>query len=293
MAVSRLQLRPRRIGVAVKPSSPEAATLGERLLAELSRRGVEGVVDEESAQAVGRAAGPPRSELGRCADLVIVLGGDGTFLSVARGCPADTPIAGINLGSLGFLTEHAPDRTFALLDELLSGSIVVERRGRLAAHIGDRTDRPDDLVLNDVVVTNATLARILTLLVEVDGEPLSRYRADGLILATPTGSTAYNLSAGGPVVHPWLDAILITPICAHTLSDRPLVVPGDVRLRLVVEKGPEDVVVTLDGQVGYSLPPGGEVHVRMSDQPLTVVSDATGSFFGILHRKLKWGQRDE
>ena len=216
----------------------------------LSRRGVQVVSDAESAPALGLAPGPPRSELGRSVDVVVVVGGDGTFLSVARGCPESTPVAGINMGTLGFLTEHASDRADAFLDDLLAGRVVAERRDRLQVSVEGASDLSPFLVLNDVVINKAVLARMIAINVEVAGEPLTRYRADGLILATPTGSTAYNLSAGGPIVHPGLAALMITPICPHTLSNRPLVIPLDLEVRVWVESGDEGVYLTLDGQQG-------------------------------------------
>lgn len=292
MARARLSVPPRRVGVAVKTSNPEAAALGTKLLHELERRGVEGIVDAESAEALGLPAGPPRWSLGRGVDVVFVLGGDGTFLSVARGCPRSTPVAGINLGTLGFLTEHAPERTFSLLDDILDGNVEVEERARLRVASTSSEHDTGVLILNDVVITKATMARIVTIFVEVDGEFLSRYRADGLILSTPTGSTAYNLSAGGPIVHPGLSALLITPICSHTLSNRPLVVPAGANVRAWVERGHDGVWVTLDGQVGFPLEPESSVTVSPSPESLSVIRERGSSFFGILHHKLKWGERE-
>jgi len=292
MASGRPLPPPRRVGVAVKPSSPNAVALGRRLLEELSRRGIAGVADAESAPALGVSLGPPRAQLGREADLIFVLGGDGTFLSVARGCPASTPVAGINLGTLGFLTEHAPEATFSLLDDAISGRLAIEERSRLRVRVEGPDDGREFLVLNDVVVTKAALARILTITVDVEGELLSRYRADGLIVATPTGSTAYNLSAGGPVVHPRLDAVLITPICPHTLTSLPLAVPDHLRLRVWAEPGETKVYVTLDGQTGFPLTPEMRVAVGPKGEPLSLVRLAGASFFAILHHKLKWGERE-
>ena len=292
MARAGLSAPPRRVGVAVKTSNPEAATLGAELLRELARRGVEGVVDAESAQILGVPGGPPRWGLGREVDLVFVLGGDGTFLSVARGCPRSTPVAGINLGTLGFLTEHAPERTFSLLDDILEGRVEVEERDRLRVSSTSSEHEPGVLILNDVVITKATMARIVTIFVEVDGEFLSSFRADGLILSSPTGSTAYNLSAGGPIVHPGLSALLITPICSHTLTNRPLVVPSRFDARAWVEKGNDGVWVTLDGQLGFPLERGASVTVSPSPESLSVVRERGSSFFGILHHKLKWGERE-
>jgi NAD+ kinase len=287
-----ISLPPAKVGLAVKLSSPEAIALGKEILRELAQRGVEGVADAESASALGVAPGPVRAELGRHVNAVVVLGGDGTFLSVTRGCPAGTPVAGINMGTLGFLTEHSREQAFTLLDDLLAGRVQVERRDRLQVVVGTGGDRQEFLVLNDVVINKAALARILTINVEVDGEFLSRYNADGLIFATPTGSTAYNLSAGGPIVHPGLPAMLITPICSHTLRDRPLVIPLGGRVRAWVDGGHEEVYLTLDGQHGMPLPAGMSVEIGPAAEPLTLVRDRIGSFFSILHQKLKWGERE-
>lgn len=282
---------PRRVGVVVKPGSAEAVELGKRLLDELGRRGVEGVSDQESARVLGVAPVSPRATLGEHADVLIVLGGDGTFLSVTRDCPARTPVAGINLGTLGFLTEHAPDAAFELLDTILAGRATIERRDRLKVRVENGPERAFQ-VLNDVVITKAALARIVTIWIEVEGEFLTRYRADGLILATPTGSTAYNLSAGGPIVHPALGALLITPICSHTLSNRPLAVPLSFSVRVGVEPGEAELYLTLDGQVGLPMHPGMRVLVFPGAEPLSVIREPDASFFSILHRKLKWGDRE-
>jgi len=292
MARSFFHQPPSRVGVVVKTTNPDAVTLGRGVIAELARRGAVGIVDAESAPALGVEPGPPRALLGREVEVVIVLGGDGTFLSVTRGCPTAVPVAGVNLGTLGFLTEHAPAATFALLDEVLAGDVDVETRERLLVEVsggnGDRTYQ----VLNDVVVTKAALARIVTIAVDIDGEFLTRYRGDGLILATPTGSTAYNLSAGGPIVHPGLSALLITPICSHTLTDRPLAVPLSSRVRALLEAGEAEVYLTLDGQRGFPFTPGMAVAVSRSPEPLSLIRERSSSFFSILHQKLQWGERE-
>ncbi len=283
---------PRRVGVAVKPSSPEAVALGRTVAAELEARGVEVLADADSAVVLSRPSGPPRARLGREVDAVVVVGGDGTFLSVAPGCPTSTVVAGINMGTLGFLTEHASDSVLSLLDDLLAGRAAIERRDRLQVRVGEGPGAEEFLVLNDAVINKAALARILAIHVEVAGEPLTRYRADGLILATPTGSTAYNLSAGGPIVHPGLAALLVTPICPHMLSNRPLVVPLGLEVVVWVGTGDEGIFLTLDGQHGVPLQPGVRVRVDVSSEPLSLVRERRLSFFATLHRKLKWGDRE-
>lgn len=286
------QLPPRRVGVAVKFSNPQAVELGRRVIAELRRRGAEAVVDRDSAAALGVSPGPARVELGRHADVVLVLGGDGTFLSVTRGCPATTPVAGVNLGTLGFLTEHAPEATFTLLDEIFAGRCRIEERQRLQVLIREAGGERELLVLNDVVVNKSSLARIVTTVAEVDGELLSRYRGDGLIVATPSGSTAYNLSAAGPIVHPALPAMLVTPICSHSLGVRPLVLPSSSRLRVWIEDSDAEVYLTLDGQVGLPMTGSMRVEVSASHEPLSLIRNTGSTFFSILHHKLKWGERE-
>lgn len=286
------QFPPRRVGVAVKFSNPQAVELGCRVVAELERRGAEAVVDRDSAVALGVAAGPPRAELGQHADVILVLGGDGTFLSVTRGCPTSTPVAGVNLGTLGFLTEHAPATTFALLEDIFTGRCRLELRQRFEVVVHWPNEERKLLVLNDVVVNKASLARIVTTVVEVDGELLSRYRGDGLIVATPTGSTAYNLSAGGPIVHPAMPAMLVTPICSHSLGVRPLVLPPSCHLAVWVEDSEAEVHLTLDGQLGVPMDGSMRVEVSDSQQPLTLIRNPGSPFFAILHRKLKWGERE-
>lgn len=292
MSAPGFRLPPRRVGVAVKIGSADAVRLGREVVRELGQRGVEAVVEAESAAALGVAPGPPRASLGREVDLVLVLGGDGTFLSASRGCPASTPVAGVNLGTLGFLTDHAPENTFTLLAAILRGEVGIEPRHRLEVRIGERSGDPLAISLNDVVINKGALARIVTICVEVEGEFLSRYRADGLIIATPTGSTGYNLSAGGPIVHPAVGAMLVTPVCAHDLTNRPLVVPASFTVAAWVESSGEPANVTVDGQLGVALEAGERVHVGASREPLSVICDPAASYFSVLHRKLKWGERE-
>ncbi|HPC83710.1 MAG TPA: NAD(+)/NADH kinase [Thermoanaerobaculaceae bacterium] len=292
MDACQLRLPPRLVGVAVKFSSPQAVSLGRRVADALLRRGVEVMPDAESAAVLGLPGGPPRSELGRAVDLVVVVGGDGTFLSAAHGCPASTPVAGINMGTLGFLTEHPSDRADDFIEDVLAGRVELQRRDRLEVRVGDGEAGEPFLVLNDVVINKAALARMIAINVEVAEEHLSLYRADGLILSTPTGSTAYNLSAGGPIVHPGLAAVVITPICPHTLSNRPLVIPSGLEVAVRLVRGDEGVYLTLDGQQGLPLRAGPRVRVRVADEPLWVVRDRNASFFSTLHHKLKWGERE-
>ena len=210
----------RRVGVVLKTSSNEAAELGRQLLVELERLGIEPILDRSSAEVLGTKDGCRRSELTSSSDLVVVLGGDGTLLSVTHGPINGTPILGINMGTLGFLTEHPVDQLFPMLSAAIEGRATLERRERLEVTVltpGEPETK--HWVLNDMVINKSAVARMLVLSMHVDDQFVSRFKADGLIVATPTGSTAYNLSAGGPILYPTLGVLLVTPICPHTLTN--------------------------------------------------------------------------
>ncbi len=280
------------VGVVLKGSSPEAVELGRQLLVELERLGIRTVVDSESAPAVGREPGPSRAELASAVDLVVVLGGDGTLLSVTRGELGGTPVLGINLGTLGFLTEHPAESLFPVLHEVLEGRAQIEERERLEVSV--HTPGREPVVrraLNDAVINKTALARMIVLSVHVNEDFVSRFRADGLIVATPTGSTAYNLSAGGPILYPTLGIMLITPICPHTLTNRPIGIALDSVVEIRLESLSEEVYLTLDGQEGFPLTPRDLVRIRRSPEPVRLVRDHASSFFQVLHHKLKWGER--
>jgi NAD+ kinase len=226
-----------------------------------------------------------------------VLGGDGTFIGMAGRIAksgTDVPILGVNFGSLGFLTEITLDELYESLEAVLDGQAHMETRMMLCA----RTCRQgasleDRYVLNDVVITKGALSRIIDLSVAIGGQPVMRVRADGLIVATPTGSSAYNLAAGGPVVHPEVDAILLTPIAPHMLTNRPVVVPGAslVRVEPLVDGSSEDVYVTFDGQSGHGLLANDVIEIRRAQRPLRLVRAGKRTYFDVLRQKLKWGER--
>lgn len=283
----------RRVGVVLKTSSAEATELGSRLVDELRRRGLEPVLDCESAAAYGRDDGVARSDLAARVDLVVVLGGDGTLLSVTRGAINGTPVLGINMGYLGFLTEHSAEELFPMLDAVLEGRFEVQRRERLEVDVDmPGGTRLTHFVLNDAVVTKSALARVVTLAVHVDGRLVSRFRSDGLIVATPTGSTAYNLSAGGPILFPTLDAMVVTPICPHTLTNRPIVLSLNSVIEVRLESPSEEVYLTLDGQEGFPLTSHDRVSIRRCDDPVQLIMHPNRTYFQVLHRKLKWGERE-
>lgn len=266
--------------------------MGRQLLVELERLGIEAVVDLESAETLGHPSQLSRADLASATDLVVVLGGDGTLLSVTRSVVGETPILGINLGTLGFLTEHSVDRLFPLVHAALDGDLEVEERQRLEVTI-DQPGREPIVrrALNDVVINKSALARMVVLSVHVDQAYLSRFKADGLIVATPTGSTAYNLSAGGPIVYPTVAVVLVTPICPHALTNRPIALPLDSVIDIRLESRSEEVYLTLDGQEGFPLTPRDLVRIQRCPEPIRLVTDPGRSYFHVLHRKLKWGER--
>jgi len=281
-----------RIGVVLKTSSPEAVDLGRQLVVELERLGLEPVLDHASAAVLGTGDGLERTELASQVDLVVVLGGDGTLLSVTRGRLGSTPILGINMGTLGFLTEHPSESMLTMLSAALEGRAQLERRERLEVTVLAPGREPKaQWVLNDVVINKSALARMLSLSVHVDDQFVSRFRADGLIVATPTGSTAYNLSAGGPILYPTLDVVLVTPICPHTLTNRPIALSLDAVIEIRLESLSEEVFLTLDGQEGFGLTPRDLVRIQRCPEPVLLITEPSRSYFQILHRKLKWGER--
>ena len=276
----------------LKTTSTEAIELGKELLDELTRLDLEAVVESESAAALNANGDVDREELPSQVDLVVVLGGDGTLLSVTRGAINGTPILGINMGTLGFLTEHPAESLFPMLHAAIEGQASTVRRERLLVTVDTPGRDPSThCVLNDAVINKSALARMLDLSVHVNDALVSRFRADGLIIATPTGSTAYNLSAGGPILYPNLGVIVVTPICPHTLTNRPLVLSLDSKVEMRLEKQSEEVWLTLDGQQGFPLSTEDVVRIERCQDPVFLITDRDRSYFQILHRKLKWGER--
>ncbi|GIW40375.1 MAG: NAD kinase [Candidatus Binatia bacterium] len=281
-----------RVGIVVKRGQPRAAELGRGLARWLAERGRQVLVESElGADTNARVAGS-RAELARLSDLIVVLGGDGTLLGVARHLrERETPILGVNLGGLGFLTAVTVEELYPTLERALSGECRYDRRMRLAVRLDSQADGSWH-VLNEVVLAKAALARMIDLETAVDGEEVCVYKADGLILATPTGSTAYSLSAGGPIVHPGVDVILVSPICPHTLSNRPMVLPDSSVVRVRVRSSDrDDVVVAFDGQESVPLPDGATVEVRRAEVGVVLLQPPDRSYFSVLRSKLRWGTR--
>jgi NAD+ kinase len=284
--------RYRRVGIVAKTASGPAVRLAGSLQKALERRGRKVLFDEGTAEALRRPKGLSRERISRETDLVVVLGGDGTLLSVARLAPAKTPLLGVNVGMLGFLAGLSREEVLARLDEVLAGGFREDRRSRLDVTVSRGPHHGTYRVLNDAVLNREALARISTFAVALDGRTVSEFRADGVIVSTPTGSTAYNLSAGGPILHPALPAIVVTPICPHTLVQRPLVVPASTQIRVGVV-GPErrdgGVYLTLDGQEGFPVLSGISVDVRSSASMVTLLRPPESDHFDQLAGKLSWG----
>ncbi len=283
----------KRIGIIAKPHKPEARAVLAELLPWLEARGVEAVLDEETAELAGRSGGQPKPDLPGLVDLLLVLGGDGTLLSVARLVGTrDVPILGVNLGGLGFLTEVTLEEIYPTLDAVLQGSYEVTHRILLTATVHRQGERIAEYVaLNDAVINKGVLARMIELETYIDGQYVTTFRADGLILSTPTGSTAYCLAAGGPIVYPTLRAFVMTPICPHTLTLRPIVIPDAAKVEIVQGLTNENAYLTMDGQVGFTLRHRDVIRVVRSDHTITLLKAPGKDYFQILRTKLKWGER--
>lgn len=281
------------MGIISRPRRSNLAEIVPQLLDWLDRRGITTVIDTETANALSRGAiGKTRHQVVEEAELLLVLGGDGTMLAAAReAAPRGVPILPINMGSLGFLTSFTAEDLYPALEDTLTGRAAMEERVLLLV---ERTHNGNILtqqrVLNDTVVHKGTLARMIELELHIDGGFVCRYRADGLIVATPTGSTAYSMSAGGPILHPRVEAILITPICPHTLSDRPVVVPDTSLIELRLSETADSVFLTLDGQTGVPMQVGDRVRITRAAERLKLIHPANKTYFEILRNKLKWGE---
>jgi NAD+ kinase len=284
----------RTTGIVCKPIKEMVSSVVPPLMKWLAEKHVQVYLDQQTATTVGAPErGLRRDELGGKIDWLIVLGGDGTLLSAARAMGANqVPILAVNLGGLGFLTSVTLDELYPVLEEVLEGKSKLSERMMLQAeilHDGKTSDK--QIALNDAVANKAALARMLDFDVHVDGNHVGRYRADGLIVATPTGSTAYSLAAGGPIIHPDLDAFVITPICPHMLTNRPLVVPDTARVELDFAVSHEPVYLTMDGQIGFQLDAKDRVVITKSSHKVQVVKPPKMTYYEILRSKLRWSER--
>lgn len=278
----------RKAGIVIKPHAPSVEGILKMVVESLEGRGVACVLEEAAARKLGRSGGTAREDVAAASDLVVVLGGDGTLLSVAHyAARAGVPVMGINLGRLGFLTEIPVSEALATLDRFLAdGGPLVSPRWLVEARTGDEIA----YCLNDVVVTKGAKSRMIELAILVDGRDVAVLKADGLIVSTPTGSTAYSLSAGGPILHPRVPAILLTPICPHTLSFRPMAVPATSTVGVRLLTGGEEVHMTLDGQRGGAMAANDLVEVRKAPFELQLVASPRRSYYELVKEKLGWAE---
>jgi NAD+ kinase len=283
----------KKIGIIAKTPQMMAGESIQGLNRWLKEKGIEVYMDGETAQILGEKSPYKRADIPSQTEIIIVLGGDGTLLSVARLIEdSDVPILGVNLGSLGFLTEIAIDELYPLLENIIRGDFTTERRimldaiiyreGKMAAHY---------CALNDVVIKSGALARIINLEIKINGLYVTTYRSDGLIIATPTGSTAYSLAAGGPIVYPAMNALILSPICPHTLTNRPIVIPDDIKIEINLVTPNEDVLATMDGQVGYSLNYRDIIEIKKAKNTIKLIQAPGKNYYDVLRKKLKWGER--
>jgi NAD+ kinase len=288
----------KRIGIVLKPNQPDALRTVCELVTWLDERGIGLVgtpeierdrIQLETGCAVEQV---PREELAANVDLILVLGGDGTMIAVARMLgDREAPVLGVNYGGLGYLAEFRIEELYQALESILSGNFRLDKRVMLDVELR----RGDELithnrVLNDVVINKSALARIIEIEAYLNQHFVNSFRADGLIISTPTGSTAYNLSAGGPVIFPSMNAVVITPICPFTLSNRPIVVPDDATIELLLKTDQEEVTLTLDGQVGVSLKVEDRAVIRKSSVAFNLVQPSNRNYFDVLRDKLRWGR---
>jgi NAD+ kinase len=288
----------KRIGVVLKPHQPDALKTMCELTIWLAQRritliGGPEIERERIEHQTGCAVDQVESEqIAATADLVLVLGGDGTMIATARLMgDAEVPVLGINYGGLGYLAEFRIEELYEALESILAGNYRLDKRVMLAVDLlrGDETIT-SNRVLNDVVINKSALARIIEIEAYLNQQFVNSFRADGLIVSTPTGSTAYNLSAGGPVIFPSMNAVVITPICPFTLSNRPIVVPDDAAVELRLKTNQEDVTLTLDGQVGFSLKVEDRVMIHKSQTTFNLVQPTNRNYFDVLRDKLRWGR---
>ena len=285
----------KKIGVFCKPKAPSATDILGRLIPWLRKQNYHIFLDTGTAAIINEASSYEKREISQQADLLIVLGGDGTLLSVARAAhPHNIPILAVNLGSLGFLAEISIDELYPTLENILAGKFEIENRMLLNACIWRNGEKVEDHnVLNDVVINKGAVARVINLQVLVDGQYMTSYRADGLIIATPTGSTAYSLSAGGPIIHPSMHTLVLSPICPFTLTNRSILIPDQSIIQVKLAAEYDDVRVTLDGQEGYDMRAGDILEIKKTKTSLQLIRGPNKNYYQILRDKLHWGSQSD
>jgi NAD+ kinase len=284
-------MKSKSIGILTKPKFPEVKATLQGVVTWLRDRNIGVLLDTASASMLGEQGGIQKTQLAGKADVLLVLGGDGTMLNAARlAGERSIPIMGVNMGGLGFLTEVRLDNLYPSLERVFANDYVLDERLMLKTHVhrhGETVAR--GVVLNDVVISKGTLARMIELQISIQGQFVTNLRGDGLIIGTPTGSTAYSLSAGGPIMHPAVDSLILTPICPHTLTHRPLIVPSNVEIDITLTSRDDGAMATLDGQVGIAMTQSDTVVVQASEHRTRLIRFPESHYYEILREKLKWG----
>ncbi len=284
----------KKIGLFCKPKAPSAANTLSKLIHWLRKLNCQVFLDTATATIINESSSHSKATISEIADLLIVLGGDGTLLSVARAThPHNVPILAVNLGSLGFLAEISLDELYPTLENILNEKFKIESRMLLNAYIWRNGKKVEDYnVLNDIVINKGVVARVINLQVLVDGQYMTSYRADGLIIATPTGSTAYSLSAGGPIIHPSMQTLVLSPICPFTLTNRSILIPDQSIIQVKLDAEYNDVRVTLDGQESYKMKAGDILEIQKTKTTLQLIKGPNKNYYKILRKKLHWGTQN-
>lgn len=282
-----------KFGIVGKKEDKEVYNITKELCLWLQKRNADFLVEKELGEKIDASPLVDENELAEQIDILIVLGGDGTFLGASRLVHGyEVSILGVNLGGLGFLTEFTVDELYLIMEKILDGDYETEKRERLRSkHVRNKKVVGVYSALNDLVINNGPVSRVVDLAIYINGEHITTPKADGIIFSTPTGSTAYSLSAGGPIVYPTLPVIIMTPICPHVLTNRPLVVSSDTEIKVVVLQDAHNTYVTLDGQIGFPLEKGDEIYLKNSDSHVNIIKSPFRDYFSILKTKLMWGER--
>lgn len=284
-------MKSKSVGILTKPKFPEVKTTLQGVVTWLRDRQITVLLDTTSASLLSEQGGIQKTQLATQSDVLLILGGDGTILNAARlAAERSIPILGVNMGGLGFLTEVRLDNLYASLDRVFANDFILDERLMLQTHVhrhGETVAR--GIVLNDVVISKGTLARMIELKIAIQGQFVTNLRADGLIVGTPTGSTAYSMSAGGPIINPAVQSLILTPISPHTLTHRPLIVPGNAEIEVTLTSKDEGAMATLDGQVGIAMTQGDTAVIQASEHRTKLIRFPESHYYEVLREKLKWG----
>ncbi len=284
-------MKTKSIGILTKPKFPEVKTTLQAVVAWLRTRNIDVILDTTSASLLSEQSGVQKTQLASQAGMLLVLGGDGTMLNAARlAGERGIPILGVNMGGLGFLTEVQLENLYPSLERVFANEFVIDERLMLKTHVHRHGETvAQGVVLNDVVISKGTLARMIELKISIEGRFVTNLRGDGLIVSSPTGSTAYSLSAGGPIVNPAVHSLMLTPICPHTLTHRPLIVPGNAEIDVTLTSKDDGAMATLDGQVGVAISQGDAIEIKISEHRTRLIRFPETQYYGVLREKLKWG----